>query len=59
MATELTRTITDPVVAEGMRQVYAEALPAAAFASTVAFAISQPEDVDINEILFRPTKQEY
>jgi len=24
----------------------------------VAFAISQPEDVDINEILFRPTRQE-
>ncbi len=24
----------------------------------VASAISQPEDVDINEILFRPTRQE-
>jgi len=24
----------------------------------VAFAIGQPEDVDINEILFRPTRQE-
>jgi NADP-dependent 3-hydroxy acid dehydrogenase YdfG len=59
VATELTQTITDPVVAEGMRQVYAEALPAASFASTVAFAISQPEDVDINEILFRPTSQGY
>jgi len=23
------------------------------------FAMSQPEDVDVNEILFRPTKQEY
>jgi NADP-dependent 3-hydroxy acid dehydrogenase YdfG len=23
----------------------------------VAFAFSQPEDVDIHEILFRPTKQ--
>jgi 4-oxalocrotonate tautomerase len=28
------------------------------FARTVAFAVSQPEDVDINEILFRPTRQE-
>jgi NADP-dependent 3-hydroxy acid dehydrogenase YdfG len=28
------------------------------FANIVSFAISQPEDVDINEILFRPTKQE-
>jgi len=24
----------------------------------VLFAMSQPDDVDINEILFRPTKQE-
>jgi NADP-dependent 3-hydroxy acid dehydrogenase YdfG len=29
-----------------------------AFARLIAFAISQPEDVDINEILFRPTAQE-
>jgi NADP-dependent 3-hydroxy acid dehydrogenase YdfG len=28
------------------------------FARVVAFAISQPEDVDINEIIFRPTSQE-
>jgi NADP-dependent 3-hydroxy acid dehydrogenase YdfG len=27
-------------------------------ARAVAFAISQPEDVDVNEILFRPTRQE-
>jgi NADP-dependent 3-hydroxy acid dehydrogenase YdfG len=25
----------------------------------VAFAIGQPEDIDIDEILFRPTAQEY
>ena len=24
----------------------------------VAFAVSQPEDVDVNEILFRPTRQD-
>ncbi len=28
------------------------------FARAVAFAMSQPDDVDINEILFRPTSQE-
>ena len=59
VATELTQTITDPVVAEGMRKTYEQALPAEAFASTVAFAISQPAEVDINEILFRPTTQAY
>jgi NADP-dependent 3-hydroxy acid dehydrogenase YdfG len=29
-----------------------------AFARIIAFAISQPEEVDINEVLFRPTSQE-
>ena len=43
----------------GYRSVLrAYAIPADSFARAVAFAISQPEDVDINEILFRPTRQE-
>jgi NADP-dependent 3-hydroxy acid dehydrogenase YdfG len=58
-ATELTNTITDPLVAEGMRKTYEQAIPASSFASMVAFAMSQPEDVDVNEILFRPTSQTY
>ncbi|MGO7860156.1 SDR family oxidoreductase [Rhizobium ruizarguesonis] len=59
VATELTDTITDPDVATGMKQVYEIAMPADSFARAASFAISQPEDVDINEILFRPTKQAY
>jgi NADP-dependent 3-hydroxy acid dehydrogenase YdfG len=59
VATELIDTITDPVVAEGMRATYARAIPAASFARVLAFAISQPADVDTNEILFRPTSQAY
>ena len=35
------------------------AIPADSFARAVAFAMSQPEDVVINEILYRPTRQEY
>jgi NADP-dependent 3-hydroxy acid dehydrogenase YdfG len=59
VATELTDTITDQDVAAGMKQVYEAAIPASSFARIVAFAISQPEDVDINEVLFRPTSQAY
>jgi NADP-dependent 3-hydroxy acid dehydrogenase YdfG len=59
VATELTDTITDPVVAEGARKTYENAIPADSFARAVVFAMSQPEDVDINEILFRPTSQAY
>lgn len=58
--TELPDTISEPDVAAAMRKMYDEiAIPADSFARAVAFAMSQPEDVDINEILFRPTRQEY
>jgi NADP-dependent 3-hydroxy acid dehydrogenase YdfG len=59
VATELPDTITDPAAAERVQKFYADvAIPADSFARTVAFAISQPDEVDINEILFRPTRQE-
>ncbi len=59
VATELPASVTEPDVAENVRRLYAElAIPADSFARTVAFVISQPEDVDVNEILFRPTRQE-
>jgi NADP-dependent 3-hydroxy acid dehydrogenase YdfG len=31
---------------------------ATAFAQAVAFAMSQPDEVDVNQILFRPTRQQ-
>ncbi|HEX4080163.1 MAG TPA: SDR family oxidoreductase [Rhizomicrobium sp.] len=60
VTTELADTITDPAVLARIRDLYEKVgIPAGSFARVVAFAMSQPEDVDINEILFRPTKQEY
>jgi NADP-dependent 3-hydroxy acid dehydrogenase YdfG len=45
-------------VAERIHKFYeATAIPADSFARAVAFAMSQPEDVDINEILYQPTRQ--
>ena len=59
IATELPDSITEPDIAENIRKFVSEiALPAESFARAVAFAMSQPEDMDVNEILFRPTKQE-
>jgi NADP-dependent 3-hydroxy acid dehydrogenase YdfG len=58
IATELPDSMTEPDIAEKMRKLYEIAIPAESFARAVAFAISQPEDVDINEIVFRPTRQE-
>jgi NADP-dependent 3-hydroxy acid dehydrogenase YdfG len=60
VATELLDSVTDPDAAARVRAFYAEAaIPATSFARLVAFAITQPDDVDINEIVFRPTRQEY
>lgn len=57
VATELPNTITDPEIAERINKFYGDvAIPADSFARAVAFAISQPEDMDVNEILFRPTQ---
>ena len=58
VATELPNTITDPDVAATVGKLYEDvAVPADSFARAVVFALSQPEQVDINEILFRPTRQ--
>ena len=58
--TELPNTISEADIAENMKQFYKDlAIPADSFARMVAFAISQPDDVDINEILYRPTRQAY
>jgi NADP-dependent 3-hydroxy acid dehydrogenase YdfG len=59
LATELPNSVTEPDIAENIRKfVHETALPAESFARAVAFAMSQPEDVDVNEIVFRPTRQE-
>ena len=58
VATELPASATEPDVAQDLHRFYEEyAIPADTFARAVAFAMSQPENVDINEILFRPTRQ--
>ena len=59
VATELPDSVTDPDASKRIRTFYEQvAVPADSFARAVAFAMSQPEDVDINEILYRPTRQE-
>lgn len=38
---------------------YRQAIPAASVARAIAFAIEQPDDVDVNEIVIRPTHQSF
>ena len=56
--TELTSHITEPGLAENVTKVVSDiGVSASTMASMVAFAISQPDDVDVHEILFGPTIQ--
>lgn len=57
--TELPSSTEDPDTAEGIKDFYDDkAIPADSFARAVIFAMEQPEDMDVNEILYRPTAQE-
>jgi len=58
--TDLTESITEPDIAEAMRRFYNDiAISPDSFVRAVAYAISEPDDVDVNEILFRPTRQDF
>lgn len=58
VASELTRSISDPDAAAAMGAFYeAFEIGADAVARAVVYAVEQPEDVAINEITIRPTKQ--
>jgi NADP-dependent 3-hydroxy acid dehydrogenase YdfG len=52
---ELADTITDPAAAELMRTYRAIALKPDAIARAVRYAIEQPDDVDVSDIVVRPT----
>ncbi len=54
---ELAETISNPDLRQRMKDNRKIAIPADAVAQAMAYAISQPANVDINEILLRPTAQ--
>ena len=58
VATELTDHITHGETKEGIEQFYpATAIAADDIAEIIAFAVSRPRSVSLNEILIRPTAQ--
>lgn len=52
---ELADTISDPVARDEMRGFRAVAISPDAVARAIAYAIAQPGDVDVSEIVVRPT----
>jgi NADP-dependent 3-hydroxy acid dehydrogenase YdfG len=54
---ELAETISNPEVKKRIQDYRKVAIPAEAIASAMAYAIAQPPEVDVSEILIRPTAQ--
>ncbi|MCZ2826874.1 MULTISPECIES: SDR family oxidoreductase [unclassified Modestobacter] len=54
---ELAGTISDPGARELMRGYRARSIPADAVAGAISYALAQPADVDVNEIVLRPAAQ--
>jgi NADP-dependent 3-hydroxy acid dehydrogenase YdfG len=56
---DLAESISDPVAREAMRAFRKEAIPAEAIARAISFAVAQPADVDVSEMIVRPTASAY
>ena len=60
VATELPQTISNPAAQQYVAGLYAkEAIDPVVIAQAIQFAIGQPDHVDVNDIVVRPTVQEF
>lgn len=57
VSSELLETTSDSEMKAGLDEFYKTAIDADSIARTIAFAIKQPSDVAINEMIIRPTVQ--
>lgn len=58
--TELPNSISDPALRQvAVEEFRRDLLPAETIAKAIAYAIEQPKEVDVNEIVVRPTPQSY
>ncbi len=56
---ELADSISDPAARAAMNEFRQIALKPDAIARAIVYAIEQPADVDVSEIIIRPTKSPY
>ncbi|KFE63414.1 SDR family oxidoreductase [Hyalangium minutum] len=56
---ELAESITDPFSQKAMEDFRRIAIPAESIAKAIAFAIEQPDGVDVSEIIVRPTASDF
>ena len=56
---ELADSISDEAARKGMQEFRRLCIPAEAIARSILFAIDQPDNVDISDIIVRPTASPY
>jgi NADP-dependent 3-hydroxy acid dehydrogenase YdfG len=59
VATDLPEGSSEEATRKDLRALYKMAIPAASIASAIAYAIDQPAEVEIDEIVIRPTAQDF
>ena len=59
VATELPEGSSEEDTRKNLREFYKIAVPADSVARAIVYAIEQPAEVDVNEIVIRPTKQDF
>jgi NADP-dependent 3-hydroxy acid dehydrogenase YdfG len=59
VSTELTESTSDEATRKNLRDLYKIAIPVESIAQAIAYAIEQPAEVEIDEIVIRPTAQAF
>jgi NADP-dependent 3-hydroxy acid dehydrogenase YdfG len=59
VATDLPEGTSDEETRKNLRDFYKLAIPAESIARAIAYAIEQPADVEIDEVVIRPTAQDF
>ncbi|HLW53491.1 MAG TPA: hypothetical protein VKW06_11665 [Candidatus Angelobacter sp.] len=59
VATELPESSSDEATRKNLREFMNMAIPASTMARAVAYAIEQPADVEIDEVVVGPTAQDF
>jgi NADP-dependent 3-hydroxy acid dehydrogenase YdfG len=59
VTTELPESSSEEATRENLREFYKMAIPAESIARAIAYAIEQPDEVEIDEVVIRPTAQDF
>ena len=59
VATELPESSSEEAIRKNLREFYKMAIPADSIARAISYAIEQPADVEIDEVVVRPTAQDF